>query len=283
MEYSKTMDLLGISEEPFEKQLDTILSMPLEKLISQTFQVIPALPAVDGIFLTKAHGIFSLSDPEDLSIPGKQWCKSMILGDSKDDGVVMGLGILAADRVPSIPATFPPHFQKCFSSDPEDLALINEHYQIEFDTPPQQAFDTLLQMSSDICFLAPTHYLAAGFPGESYIYHFNYRNPWNGLWGGKASHILDIAVALGNYNENGLDAAGIRVCEEMQKGFISFVSGEAPWDQFQEIGTGPLKVFSNSGGKTIRSLEEAERYPQLFDLLEDVGWSKWWTALSTYL
>ncbi|KAJ6260084.1 Lipase [Drechslerella dactyloides] len=281
--YEKAMDLLEISGEPFEKQLAAIRTMPVEDLVSRTFQVVPALPAVDGIFIPKAHGIFCLSDPEDLLIPGKRWCKNMIIGDSKDDGVIMGLGILAANRVSSIPTTFPAHFEKAFLSDPEDLALIKEHYQIESDTPPQQAFDTLLQMSSDICFLAPTHYLAAGFPGKSYVYHFNYRNPWDGLWGGKASHILDIAVALGNYNSNGLDSEGVGVSEDMQKGFISFSNGEEPWEQFQEIGTGPVKVFSSGGGKIVTSLDEAERYPQLFDLLENVGWSKWWTAISTYL
>ncbi|KAK6343781.1 hypothetical protein TWF696_007443 [Orbilia brochopaga] len=281
--FEKAMDLLGLSEEPFEKQLATILEMPVEDLVSQTFQVVPALPAVDRIFLPKAHGIFCLSDPEDISIPGKLWCKSMIIGDSKDDGVIMGLGILAANRAASIPTTFPAHFEKSFLSDPEDLALIKEHYGIESDTPSSHAFDTLLQMSSDICFLAPTHYLAAGFPGKSYVYHFNYKNPWSGLWGGKASHILDIAVALGNYNDNGLDSAGVEVSKEMQKSFIDFANGEEPWEQFQEIGTGPLKVFSNSGGKTVTSLDEAERYSLLFDLLENVGWSKWWTALTTYL
>ncbi|KAF3916521.1 Cholinesterase [Dactylellina cionopaga] len=281
--FDKAMDLLGLSDEPFEKQQETLLTMPVEHLVATTFQVIPALPAIDGIFLPKAHGIFCLSDPEDLSIPGKHWCKSMILGDSKDDGLVMGLGILAGNRVSAIPKTFPAHFKKAFSSDPEDLALIKQHYPIDAETSPERALEILLQMSSDIGFLAPTHYLAAGFPGRSYIYHFNYRNPWSGVWGGKASHILDIAVTLGNYNASGLDDLGVQTSKEIQHAFINFANGEEPWEAFQEIGAGPMKVFGNGESKMVSNLADAERYPELFDLLENVGWSKWWTAISTYL
>ncbi|KAK6357771.1 hypothetical protein TWF718_002077 [Orbilia javanica] len=281
--YEKAMGLLGLLEEPFEKQQEALRTMPFEELVGKTFQVVPALPAIDRIFLPKAHGIFCLSDPEDLSIPGKTWCKAMVLGDSKDDGLVMGLGILAAGRVESIPATFPTHFGKSFLSDPEDLAAIKQHYPIDANTTPEQAFDTLLQMCSDIGFLAPTHYLAAGFPGKSYVYHFNYRNPWDGMWGGKVSHILDVAVMLGNYNSNGLDEHGANTSGEMQEAFISFANGEEPWPPFQEIAMGPTKVFGDGKAKIATALTEAQRFPELFDLLEDVGWSKWWTAISTYL
>ena len=79
------MGLLGLAEEPFDKQQEALRTIPVEELVEKTFQVVPALPAVDRIFLPKAHGIFCVSDPEDLSIPGKTWCKAMILGDSKDD------------------------------------------------------------------------------------------------------------------------------------------------------------------------------------------------------
>ncbi|EPS40505.1 hypothetical protein H072_5631 [Dactylellina haptotyla CBS 200.50] len=282
--FDKAMVLLGLEDEPFEKQMEILLSMPVDDLITKTFQVVPALPAIDLIFLPKSHGIFCLSDPEDLLIPGKHWCKSMMLGDSKDDGLVMGLGILASGRVSEVPTTFPTHFKKAFVSDPDDLALIEQHYPIHSNTVPEEAFSTLLRMCSDIGFLAPTHYLAAGFPGKSFIYHFNYRNPWDGMWAGKASHILDIAVALGNYNSNGLDEAGVRTSGEMQEAFIQFVNGEEPWDAFQEIGSGPMKVFGGSEkGKMVTNLADAERFPDLFDLLENVGWSKWWTTISTYL
>ncbi|KAF3939209.1 Acetylcholinesterase [Dactylella cylindrospora] len=281
--FDTAMGLLGLADEPFEKQMEVLRTMPVGDLVAKTFQVVPALPAVDRIFLPKSHGIFSLSDPEDLAIPGKHWCKSAMLGDSKDDGLVMGLGILATNRVSSIPTTFPAHFEKAFSSDLEDLALIKKHYPIDANTPPDQAFTTLIQMSSDIGFFAPTHYLAAGMPGKAYIYHFNYRNPWDGMWGGKVSHILDVAVALGNYNANGLDQEGISTSLEMQEAFINFVNDGEPWEPFQEIGTGPARLFGNGKVRTVTNLAEAERYPELFDILENVGWSKWWTTISTYL
>lgn len=82
---SKAVTLLGLEEKSFEEQLEALTTMPVEELISKTFLAVPALPAVDGIFIPKAHGIFSLSDPEDLVIPGKRWCKSMMIGDCKDD------------------------------------------------------------------------------------------------------------------------------------------------------------------------------------------------------
>lgn len=200
-------------------------------------------------------------------------------------GLVLGLGILGAGRLDSVPSTFPSHLFKAFENDPEDLELIKKHYKIESTTSAQDAFDTLIRMCSDIGFFAPVHYLAAGFPSKSYIYHFNYANPWKGMWGGKVSHILDVVVALGNYNaiEGGLDEVGKETSEEMQEKIVEFVNGIEPWEAFETIGSGPMRIFGQGKGKTVTSLEEAERYEGLFELLEDVGWSKWWTAVATYL
>ncbi|EWC44411.1 hypothetical protein DRE_01237 [Drechslerella stenobrocha 248] len=281
--FKKAMDNLGLSDQPFEGQLAVLLAMPLEDLVTRTFQKVPALPVVDGSFLPKLHGITGFSDPEDLSIPGKRWCDSMIIGDSKHDGIVMSLSLIASNRVSSVPTTFPAHLKENLSNDVDALTRINTHYPIKTQTTPTEALDILVQMVSDVGFLAPAHYLAAGFPGKSYVYHFNYLNPWDGIWGGKASHILDAAIAFGNYNSKGLDQTGVETSDEMQKAFVCFLNGEEPWKPFQKVRAGPMRLFGNGRGRVVSSLTEAGRHPEVFDIIDNIGWSKWWVALLRYL
>jgi len=68
---------------------------------------------------------------------------------------------------------------------------------------------------------------------SAFVYHFNVPNPWEGAWKGYATHALDIAILLQNYNE--FLSSGQRACaERFGKDVIWFVNGEEPWKPYEK-------------------------------------------------
>lgn len=63
---------------------------------------------------------------------------------------------------------------------------------------------------------------------ESFLYRFNCPNPWEGVWKGHATHILDLAFLLLNYNEY-LAKGQRQAAERFAKDVITFVHGHQPW------------------------------------------------------
>src|SRR5882724_11559116 len=78
-------------------------------------------------------------------------------------------------------------------------------YGITASMAHDDALQAILNFITDIGFLAPTLTYARGWPGKSYVYCFNERNPWEGRFKGHASHILDVAFLFQNFND-ALDA-----------------------------------------------------------------------------
>jgi len=71
-------------------------------------------------------------------------------------------------------------------------------------------------------------------PGTTaFVYHFNVPNPWEGAWKGYATHALDIAVLLQNYNEF-LSSGQLACAERFGKDVIQFINGEEPWKPYEK-------------------------------------------------
>lgn len=66
--------------------------------------------------------------------------------------------------------------------------------------------------------------------GTALLSHFTSPNPWDGGWKGNATHCLDAAFALQNFNQ--FLPAGQRACaERMGRDLVDFVTGadKLPW------------------------------------------------------
>jgi len=94
----------------------------------------------------------------------------------------------------------------------------------------------VVNFAGDICFsqgaraCAQTWASASAANGtEAYLALFNAPNPWPGPWHGHATHVLDMAFALQNFNE--FLPPGQRLCaERVGRDIIKFTSGESPFE-----------------------------------------------------
>lgn len=77
---------------------------------------------------------------------------------------------------------------------------------------------------------------------EAFLYRFNSPNPWNGAWKGYATHILDIAFVLLNYNEY-LSQGQRQNAERFAKDIITFVHGDEPWTAYRNGIQGGSMVY----------------------------------------
>lgn len=109
----------------------------------------------------------------------------------------------------------------------------------------------VLNVGNDIHFALPALALAKIWSRstvqgtQAFLYHFNCPNPWDGPWEGEASHILDIAFALQNYNEQ--LSPGQRQCaERFGKDIVRFVSGQDVWDEYRMEAKPTSMIYSAS-------------------------------------
>lgn len=101
-------------------------------------------------------------------------------------------------------------------------------YGIAEETPDSGAFLSVLDYLNDIMFFAPVLTFARGWNGNAHVYYFNEGNPWEGIWKGQASHILDLAYLFQNFREF-LTADQHKVGIAFAEDIFKFCHGIAPW------------------------------------------------------
>lgn len=147
------------------------------------------------------------------------------------------------------------------------------------ETPDDEAFVKILEISGDINFYAPTVPLAKNLSATmpTYVYRFNEPNHWPGQWQGKVSHIHDLVYLLLNFNEN-LSEQQKQLAEEFASDVISFVNGREPWQRYKSA-----KVFKAGETKVVEDLpEEVGRRKIIFEIAEEVGWDPYAEALGAW-
>lgn len=112
-----------------------------------------------------------------------------------------------------------------------DEEKFRQVYGITPDLSDSAGLYSILQFATDIGFFAPAVAYAKGWPGKSYLYHFNEPNPWDGDWKGEAGHVLDVAYLFQNYNDH-LDPAQKEVAVQFAGDFIKFINGKSGWAPF---------------------------------------------------
>lgn len=101
-------------------------------------------------------------------------------------------------------------------------------YNIYPNTPDDAAFTSAIDMATDIAYYAPALTYAGCYPGTTYLYHFNERNPFPGAFEGLSSHYLDAVYLFQNYNAY-LSKEGRHMARLMGRHFLEFATGTAPW------------------------------------------------------
>jgi len=194
----------------------------------------------------------------------------------RSQGSIFGLINLNA-REKGIAAAFVASVEKSLGA--EAASKLLGFYSISRDTPDAEALISIIQFVTDISIYAPAVKLAESWSGPSYLGHFNERNPFEGLYKGRANHLLDIAYLWGNYNQK-YTKQNWTVARALAEDLVAFVNGKDDLPVFKggegEAGERLVTIYGpseeNISSKTERLGTEATgRNHGIFALAEEAG------------
>lgn len=152
-------------------------------------------------------------------------------------------------------------------------SVLLSSYQISPSTPDAEALLAIVQFITDISFYAPSVTLAEMWPGPVMLGHFNERNPWDGIYKGRANHLLDTAFLWGNYNQR-YENANWTVARAMAEDVVSFTSNSDDLPLFENKKQVTVYGPSEEGIARKTSVlggEDTQRNSVIFDLADKVG------------
>ena len=203
-----------------------------EMALKLTGAGIPNLPVLDSD-LCPTPFTFSSIETGKIDIPAQKWCQAALLGDCQFDGNIYALRL--AHRKQAIGSAFCTSITTSLSPHPGLAAQLLSAYDLAPSTPDTEAFEKVLRVANDVAFYLPTLSLAQNLQEagvKTYMYRFNEGNPWDGVWKGEATHILDLTFLLQNYNEF-LDEEQRWVAEGFAGDVVAFVNGGEPWEEWR--------------------------------------------------
>ena len=146
-------------------------------------------------------------------------------------------------------------------------------YGIRDDSSDQDALISIISFITDIMFYAPSVTMAETWE-TSYLCHFNESNPWEGLYQGRANHMLDIAYLWQNYNHI-LTKSQKAVARKFAEHVVGFTAGQEPVPNFklghQVTVYGPSSQDISSRVSRMDDEEATSRRTAFFKLAEEAG------------
>ncbi|KAH9878854.1 hypothetical protein J1614_002288 [Plenodomus biglobosus] len=291
--YKQVVEALGLADKSPEERIEALLKCPVDDLWQKVPPSAPMIPSIDGDVvpgLPTFKIVCSKDDSSQFPMPGRKWCKSLMIGESKLDANIVAYMALEA-RKANIAQAFTESVNKSLASHPGVAKELLSVYEISPDTKDDEAMLSILRFASEIAFYAPARAFAQGWPNtpdsKFFLYHFNEGIPWEGRFQGESGHILDVAYLFQNYNEH-LGDEQLKVARAFGEDFIKFVNGEDPWPAVQD-GKFSARVYGpSSEGNTCRWSAEGlpahvGRDERVLKLGEMAGFDDVLTAFQNFL
>lgn len=233
--YGIVTSALGLDKLSPADQVKALLDIPAEELASKLAKVGYPLAAViddDVVKTPTTYTGLANTDALETIFPGIKWCKTIMMGDCQFDGMIMDLTALG-HRTDNLCATLKKCLETVFPDDSAKVTAIVEGYGIDESAADKKT--PVLYFLNDIGFAQGAKATAQAWTAagsrlgtKAYLEHFNLPNPWPGAYQGHASHALDAAIVLGNYNN--FLGAGQRACAEKMTGdLISLAYSKEPF------------------------------------------------------
>lgn len=267
--YEDQASFLGLRVTDTEELKTRLLNDEVEKLAQQFPLIQNFCGYVDGSCLEADVTLGTLVDAGRVTHK-PAWCKDFVVGDTAHDGVIFKSRTLdpphVLDRLKSACGRY--------LTDAETKRLLTA-YELDESSSPERKEDMLRILVSELRFYLPTRMVYKGWqstspPRLASRYHFHVPNPFEGIWKGLASHELDVAYLLQNFNGL-LDESNRKIAEEIADHFIGYANSEG-WAK-----EGMSVVF---GGDGTTEVDEAV-YDDLYrggrgKILEDIGPVRIW-------
>ncbi|RFU32849.1 hypothetical protein B7463_g3521, partial [Scytalidium lignicola] len=187
--------------------------------------------------------------------------EEMLIGDCEYESVIWRNGVEAAG---------PAFITKAFGDNlPKDQADLLKHlYNI---SPTRSTPTTLgaLDFIQDVRFARPVEQMAVNRRAQgrkTYRYLIDEPNPWQSS--ARCHHALDLILLWGNYDLSFTKAA-MKVSKAIRDSWVTFVSGEAPWDGNERMGFGPYGRV----GIVDQEEFEARRRVRQWKALDGMKWA----------
>jgi carboxylesterase type B len=261
MAYSSIIKLFGLEDVSAEERIQKLKTAGPEELVRNTPMSVPLLPFLDGEVLpdlavpalpsldddivpqrTTFAGLGSMNHD---NLPGTKWCEELMIGDCQHDGTVFQF-IGLAQRKAGIASALRSSLHANMSTSAADSLL--QAYNIHLSANDDEAMKLIFDLATDIAYVAPALAYARSFPGKTYYYHFNEPNPWDGVFKGCSTHMLDIAFLFQNFNEH-MSPEVQKVAIDLAIDFVKFANGVKPWAEFEKD-EGQVRTYGLSNEQT---------------------------------
>jgi hypothetical protein len=86
--YQKVIEAFGLADKSPEERVEALLSIPADDMWQKVPPGTLLLPSVDGDTISGSPDFVTVSSKEDSSVfmmPGRKWCKALMIGESKLD------------------------------------------------------------------------------------------------------------------------------------------------------------------------------------------------------
>jgi carboxylesterase type B len=260
---------LKLDPNDVEGRKSALLDTDAEELVQKLPLGQHFAATVDGEWLKQDAASEVLRDGYE-ALHKPSWCKEFVIGDTAHDGLVLKTRVL--DH-PEVLTRLKKACEKHLSSSQTHKLLAA--YNLESPLAKKDEEDRLRELVSELRFYLPALAAYQGWrscspPKRASRYHFHVPNPIEGPCKGLASHELDVAYLLQNYDEH-FDEKSRKIAREMQDQFIRFVNGEG-W-----VEESKLVVFGGEGMVVV----EEEKYDSVYRggrgaVLEEIGVPKLW-------
>ncbi|KAF2179719.1 alpha/beta-hydrolase [Zopfia rhizophila CBS 207.26] len=262
--YQDQLKFLGLKKLPKVERAKRLRDMDAEEMCQKLSIAQHFCACVDGEFLKGDVTLSVLGD--DVNGAGKPgWCREVVVGDTAHDGTVLKARIL--DDPNAIPTLHSLCKEMLLPSETESLLTA---YYLRLHDSSEAKRDGLLALASELRFHLPALQVAKGWKGRGKVrrYHFHAQNPIKGMFKGLASHELDVALLLQNFN-HAIPAESQDLARKMAEKWIQFANGEG-WCE-----DGEVVVFEDGG---LRGVGE-EEYDRVWrngrgELLKKIGAEK---------
>ncbi|ROW07249.1 hypothetical protein VMCG_03797 [Cytospora schulzeri] len=246
--YSIMTSVLGLDGLPPSEQVKALLEIPAADLSAKLIGApIPIGSVIDGDIVPSRATYAGLADADSVKslYPGTEWCKSILVGDGQLDGMVIAVTALG-HRTDNLASTLKNCLAAALPDESARVKAIVDAYGIDASNTDRLP---VVHFVNDILFAQGTKATAQAWAGagtklgtKSYLTHFNMPNPWSGEWQGHATHALDLAILLGNYNE--FLSEGQRACsEKMADDLLAFAYGKEPFPPYSGAPDGTSTVY----------------------------------------
>lgn len=260
--YASIIEAFGLEKASAEERIQKLQNAIPEELVEKTPLSVPLLPLLDGDILPKLSVPPIPSQDGDVvsgsttfaklgarnheSLPGMSWCKELMIGDCQHDGnVFLFMGL--AQRKAGIADALEASLRANLSASTADAVL--QAYGIGTASNDDEAMKLVIDLATDIAYVAPALAHARSFPGKKIYYQFNEPNPWDGIFKGSSTHMLDAAFLFQNFNEH-IPSEAQEVAKSLAVDFIKFTHGESPWAEFDQD-QARVRTYGPSGKSTV--------------------------------